>query len=71
MHRAESLRFFGKRGNRQVIASYYDGKPSDVRHDLDAARGVPGVTGVMYTTWRKNYQDLEAFAEEVTRAGWR
>lgn len=71
MHRAESLRFFGKRGNRQVIASYYDGNPSDVRHDLDAARGVPGVTGVMYTTWRGQYQDLEAFAEEVLRAGWR
>ena len=70
-HRAESLRFFGKRGNRQVIASYYDGNPSDVRQDLDAARGVPGVTGVMYTTWRGKYQDLEAFAEEVLRAGWR
>jgi hypothetical protein len=71
VHRAESLRFFAKRGNRQVIAAYYDGSPSDVRHDLDAARGVPGVTGVMYTTWRGHYKDLEAFAEEVLRAGWR
>ncbi|HUK63884.1 MAG TPA: hypothetical protein VLV15_11135, partial [Dongiaceae bacterium] len=71
LHRVESLRFFARLGNRQVIAAYYDGDPSDVRRDLDAARGVPGVTGVMYTTWRGNYRDLEAFAEEVRRAGWR
>ena len=29
---------------------------------LAAAKNVPGVIGVMYTTWKKNYADLEAFA---------
>ncbi|MFI5372724.1 MAG: hypothetical protein ACHQ52_14300, partial [Candidatus Eisenbacteria bacterium] len=50
-HRAESLRFFARQGHRQVIAAYYDGRPAYVRQDLDAAAGVPGLTGVMYTTW--------------------
>jgi len=70
-HRAESLRFFAKLGHRQVVAAYYDGSASDVHRDLDAANGVPGITGVMYTTWRGQYKDLEAFAQEVLRAGWR
>jgi hypothetical protein len=70
-HRAESLRFFSRRGHEQVIAAYYDGKPGDVRNDLAAAAGVPGVTGVLYATWKDRYDDLEAFAREVTAAGWR
>lgn len=66
---AESLRFFAKRGHHQVIAGYYDAEPQRVRAWMDAARGVPGVEGVMYTTWRGRFDDLEAFAKEV-RAGW-
>jgi hypothetical protein len=48
-----------------VIAGYYDGKPEDVRAWRRAAAGVRGVVGVMYTTWRQNYADLEAFARYV------
>jgi len=57
-----SLRFFARRGHRQIIAGYFDGKPEAIREWLSAARGVPGVIGVMYTTWRPQYDDLEAFA---------
>jgi hypothetical protein len=60
--RDESLRFFAARGHRQLIAAYYDGEPEDVRRWLDSARGVEGVEGVMYTTWRGHFDDLEAFA---------
>jgi hypothetical protein len=63
--REESLKFFAGRGHRQVIAGYYDGKPEDVRAWRRAAAGVRGVVGVMYTTWRQNYADLEAFARYV------
>ena len=66
--RAESLRFFSDRGNRQLIAGYYDGPPGQIREWLDAARGVPGVIGVIYTTWRQDYSQLEAFAKEVEAA---
>lgn len=57
-----SLRFFAGTGHRQVIAGYYDGDPEDIRDWLRAARDVDGMIGVMYTTWRANYDDLEAFA---------
>ncbi len=66
---AESLRFFARRGHHQVIAGYYDGRPAQVRAWCRAARGVPGIEGVMYTTWQGRFDDLEAFAREV-RAAW-
>lgn len=58
----ESLRFFARRGHRQILAGYYDGPVKKIRQRLVAARGVEGVTGVMYTTWRRNFDDLEEFA---------
>lgn len=64
--RAESLKFFADRGHRQVIAGYYDAKPERIADWLTAARATPGsVLGVMYTTWRNNFSDLEKFAEVV------
>ncbi|MBN1419678.1 MAG: hypothetical protein JXP34_12945 [Planctomycetes bacterium] len=61
-HRDESLRFFAGRGHRQVIAGYYDGDPEEARKWIASARGVDGIAGIMYTTWRDQYDDLEAFA---------
>ena len=47
-----------------MIAAYYDG---DVARDhaawSEAAKGVPNVIGVMYTTWRNDYSNLEEFAK--------
>ena len=63
--RADSLRFFAERGHRQILAGYYDAGPAQIGQWLDTARGVPGVLGVMYTTWQRNYADLEAFAGVV------
>jgi hypothetical protein len=69
-HRGESLRFFSQRGHRQIIAGYYDSELSELEDWLAAARGVPGVVGVMYTTWKHRYDDLEKFAAIVkARAG--
>jgi hypothetical protein len=64
--RAESLKFFETRGNRMLLAGYYDGNVErDVKGWLDAARGAKGVVGIMYTTWRRAYDDLERFAGAV------
>jgi hypothetical protein len=61
-----SLTFFASRGHRQVVAGYYDG---DVARNVEswktAARGVSGVDGFLYTTWRRDYKDLEEFARRV------
>lgn len=69
-HAADSLRFFSGRGHRQLIAGYYDAPVASIRPWLAAAKGVDGVIGVMYTTWRQDYTKLEAFAAELGRAGW-
>jgi hypothetical protein len=63
--RENSLRFFSDRGHRYLIAGYYDGPVRQARDWLDTAHDVPGYEGIMYTTWRSDYDDLEAFAKEV------
>lgn len=67
--RDASLRFFAGRGHQQVIAGYYDGDAGGIREWLASAVKIEGVIGVMYTTWRQKYDDLEAFAKIVKE--WR
>ncbi|HEX2951942.1 MAG TPA: hypothetical protein VHV83_20600, partial [Armatimonadota bacterium] len=64
-NREKSLKFFAERGNHMLIAGYYDANPTQTRNWLDAAKAVPGVTGMMYTTWRNNYTDLESFQQGI------
>ncbi len=64
--RQKSMAFFAGRGNRQVLAGYYDHDPAEIRTWLNDAANVSGISGVMYTTWQDKYDDLEAFA----RAAW-
>jgi len=66
----DSLRFFAERGHRQLLAGYYDAPPANIRPWLAAAKEVKGVIGAMYTTWRNDYKDLEAFAKELDAAGF-
>lgn len=64
--RSKSLEFFAGRGNKQVIAGYYDSKPERIVDWLTAAKPVSAsVIGVMYTTWKNNYKDIEKFAASV------
>ncbi|MEI7729545.1 MAG: hypothetical protein WCO56_08225 [Verrucomicrobiota bacterium] len=67
---ADSLKFFSGRGHRQLIAGYYDGPLARTRQWLDQAKGVPGLIGVMYTTWHANYTQLESFAKMLVEAGF-
>jgi hypothetical protein len=64
--RRDTLRHFARRGHRQVLAGYYDGDPLMIKDWLRDARGVPGVEGVMYTTWRGNFDHTRAFLEAAT-----
>jgi hypothetical protein len=64
--RKENMPWFAQRGHRQILAGYYDSDPQSIRVWLEDAKGVPGVVGVMYTTWQNRYDDLEAFA----KAAW-
>jgi hypothetical protein len=71
--RDRSLKFFADRGHQQIIAGYYDNDLKDMRQWLDSAKNVKGVAGYMYTTWRNDYGQIEAFAklcqESTPRAG--
>lgn len=63
--RDESLGFFAKRGHKTILAGYYDADDvgANVRGWRDAAAKVQGAEGLIYTTWRGEYKDLEAFAK--------
>jgi hypothetical protein len=63
--RAESLKFFADRGHHQIIAGYYDHKPEQIADWLRAAKPFPNVDGVMYTTWKHDFKELERFSEVV------
>ncbi len=62
--RAESLAFYSGRGHRQLIAGYYDSGDgaASARAEVEAGREVPGFLGLMYTTWRRDYGEVEACA---------
>lgn len=67
--RNESLKFFAARGNKQVIAAYYDSRPTQASDWLRSAASMKdSVIGIMYTTWRHRYTDLEPFARVVGEA---
>ena len=60
----KSLEWFAGRKHKQLIAGYYD-KPvkENAVHWRQASENVDGVSGWIYATWTKNYDDLEAFAK--------
>jgi hypothetical protein len=63
----ESLEFFAGRGHRQLISGYYDNpRVSEQLHNwLEAAQGVEGIQGVLYTTWNGDYRHLEQFLQAL------
>lgn len=70
--REESLRHFARRGHSQILAGYYDANPTQILEWLDTVMDsdIPKVQGVMYTTWRRNYADLDEFARLVKSHRW-
>jgi len=56
-----SSAFFAGRGHRLLIAGYYDAPVAGIHDWLHATAGRP-VDAIMYTTWRGDYSQLEAFA---------
>lgn len=65
--RRAAAAFFAERGQRQILAGYYDRAPGAFvdRAWLAELEGLPGIEGVMYTQWGRGYDDLEAWAAHV------
>lgn len=69
---ARSLAFFADRGHKQILAGYYDANDlSGFTRWNEAARGVTGVDGFMYTTWQRKYQLLEAYGRAMAESSER
>jgi hypothetical protein len=75
-HLRDSLVWFSGADRRQptphaqIIAGYYDtGNGAAAQQELQAAVGIPGVLGLMYTTWNDDYSQLASFAA-AARSGW-
>jgi hypothetical protein len=61
----KSLPFFAGRGHRQILAGYYDAPVERIERWMHSAAAVEGPSGVMYTTWRGDFSQLEAFAQHA------
>jgi len=66
---AESLPFFAGRGHEQVLAGFYDSSPQSIAGWLKTASSVSNAHHVMYTTWRNDFSQLEAFAKAAWGGG--
>ncbi len=68
--RAASLARFSRLGFRQVTSPYYDARSTTGMRDWRLAmEGVPGVDGMMYTTWAGDFSFLRPFAFYAWGAG--
>jgi len=66
----ETMKFFHDLNrHEQLMAGYYDGDvAANVKQWMTAAKDSPAnVTGIIYTTWRGRYDDLEKFIAEVRK----
>jgi hypothetical protein len=62
----ESLDWFARRGHSQIIAGYYDADDlSNFRTWNAAAKGVPKISGFMYTTWQSKFELLEKYGNAM------
>jgi hypothetical protein len=68
--REKSLNFFATRGNRQIIAGFYDEPLENITLWLESARKVPNIDGFMYTTWKNDYSKLEEAARLLDAQGF-
>jgi hypothetical protein len=55
--------------HRQIIAGYYDSHDgaAAAAAELRQARGIPGIDGLMYTTWIQDDSQMKTFAEAAKR----
>ncbi len=57
--------------HNQIIAGFYDrpNAAAEAAREIAQGAGIPGIRGVMYTTWNDDYSKMKAFAD-AARAAW-
>lgn len=63
----KNCKFFADLGLKQILAGYYDGDESGdaIARWLANTKDVPGIVGVMYTTWEDRYDAMETWARRA------
>ena len=63
------LEFFAKRGLKQTVAGYYDSRngTGSAELEVELAKGIPNITGYMYTTWNNEYDNMCDYAATIRR----
>ncbi len=56
--------------HQQIIAGYYDSGngAASARREIGVASGIPGLMGLMYTSWNADYSQLQNFANAAIAA---
>jgi hypothetical protein len=69
--KGKNCKFFADRGLRQILCGYYDGDEdgSAIVQWLHNTAQIPGIVGVMYTTWEDKYGAMDAWAKAVESTG--
>jgi len=63
----QAMMWFAGRGNKQILCGYYDSPElkGNISRWMRLSDGVPGVIGMMYTTWKPDYQLMPEFFKLV------
>lgn len=63
----KSTRFFASRGNRQIIAGYYDGSASSLSTWMSRINNKSNIQGFMYSTFVRNFNitNMRAFMTQI------
>ena len=62
------MKWFASRGHKQVLAGFYDAPPENFIPWMKDAAKIDGIIGMMYTTWARDFTQLDKFAK-VAREG--
>lgn len=68
--REKSLMFFAARGNHQIVAAYYDEPIENIGKWIESAKIIPGIDGLMYTTWKNDFSKLEEVSHRLDTTGF-
>jgi hypothetical protein len=69
--KGKNCKFFADLGLRQILCGYYDGDEdgSGIVQWLHNTAQIPGIVGVMYTTWEDKYGAMDIWAKAVETTG--
>lgn len=66
--RRQTMEHFARLGHPQILAGFYDSSPAMITGWLKDSDGIPGINGIMYTTWRADFSQTAEFLKAGQQA---